>query len=193
MYDYLKETPSINYTNPIVQEKVEELKNLSGDDEDYVKRAYVFVRDEIPHSWDIGADVVSKSASEALENGTGICWAKSCLLAALLRANEIPSGISYQLLAISDDASDGHIIHALNTVYINDRWIRIDARGNAGPERFSLDEDLMAFDVRSEMGEVDFMNNDCDLDERLSNMLAECGSLFEISLDFDTDFVEKGE
>lgn len=191
MYDYLKETPSIDYTNPIVQKKVLELKNQSGDDEDYVKRAYVFVRDEIPHSWDIGADVVSKSASEALENRTGICWAKSCLLAALLRANEIPSGISYQLLAISDDASDGHIIHALNTVYINDGWIRIDARGNAGPEQLSLDEDLLAFDVRSEMGEVDFMNNDCDLDERLSNMLAECRSLFEISLDFGTDFLEK--
>ena len=186
---YLKETPSIDYTNPIVQKKVLELKSQSIDDEDYVKRSYMFVCNEIPHSWDIGVDVVSKNASEALKNKTGICWAKSCLLAALLRANEIPSGISYQLLAISDDASEGHIIHALNTVYINGRWIRIDARGNSGPEQFSLNEDLLAFDVRSEMGEVDFKNNDSDLDARLVNILAECESLFEINLDFDSDFL----
>lgn len=70
------------------------------------------------HSWDIKAKVVSKNAAEVLENGTGICWTKSCLLAALLRGNGIPSGISYQKLTRGDDANDGYIIHALNTVYI---------------------------------------------------------------------------
>ena len=78
----------------------------------------MFVRDEIPHSWDINASVVSKKASEVLANKTGVCWTKSCLLAALLRSNGIPSGISYQLLTRADDASDGYIIHAFNTVYI---------------------------------------------------------------------------
>ena len=43
----------------------------------------MFVRDEIPHSWDIGANIVSKTASETLINKTGICWVKSCLFAAL--------------------------------------------------------------------------------------------------------------
>ena len=59
-----------------------------------------------------------------LENKTGICWTKSCLLAALLRVNQIPSGISYQLLTRADDASEGYMIHALNTVYIKnlDKW-----------------------------------------------------------------------
>ena len=67
-----------------------------------------------------------------LENKTGICWTKSCLLAALLRANGIPSSISYQLLTRADDESEGHMIHALNTVYLKDfnKWIRLDARGN---------------------------------------------------------------
>ena len=68
----------------------------------------------------IKTEVVSRTASDALKNKTGICWIKSFLLAALLRANQIPSGISYQLLTRADDASDGYMIHALNTVYIKD-------------------------------------------------------------------------
>ena len=92
-----------------IQKKVSHLKELSCDDIDYIERCFMFVRDEIPHSWDIGAEIVSKKASEVLINKTGICWAKSCLLAALLRANEIPSGISYQLLTRADnDTSDGY-------------------------------------------------------------------------------------
>ena len=50
MEEYLTETPSIDYMNPHIQEKVIELKNQSNDDEDYIKRCYMFVRDEIPHS-----------------------------------------------------------------------------------------------------------------------------------------------
>ena len=132
MEEYLMETPSIDYMNPLIQDNVRELMNQSKDNLDYIKRSYIFVRDEIPHSWDIKTDVVSKTASEVLENKTGICWTKSCLLAALLRANEIPSGISYQLLTRADDASEGYMIHALNTVYLKDfnKWIRLDARGN---------------------------------------------------------------
>ena len=80
---------------------------------DYIKRSYFFVSDEIPHSWDIKTDVVSKTASEVLENKTGICWTKSCLLAVLLRANGIPSGISYQLLTRAGDDSEGYMINAL--------------------------------------------------------------------------------
>ena len=39
--------------NPHIQEKVQKLKDQSCDDADYIKRAFIFVRDEIPHSWDI--------------------------------------------------------------------------------------------------------------------------------------------
>ena len=132
MENYLKETPSIDYVNPLIQDKVWELMSQSEDNLDYIKRSYIFVRDEVPHSWDIKTDVVSKTASEVLENKTGICWTKSCLLAALLRANRIPSGISYQLLTRADDESEGYMIHALNTVYLKgfNKWVRLDARGN---------------------------------------------------------------
>lgn len=101
--EFLRETPSIDYMHPLIQQKVLQLKNQSGDEIDYIKRSYIFVRDEIPHSWDIRANIVSRSASDVLKNKTGICWTKSCFLAALLRANGIPSGISYQLLTTADD------------------------------------------------------------------------------------------
>ena len=187
MEEYLTETPSIDYMNPHIQEKVIELKNQSNDDEDYIKRCYMFVRDEIPHSWDIGANIVSKTASETLINKTGICWVKSCLFAALLRANGIPSGITYQLLTISDDDSEGHMVHALNTVFIRNKWIKLDARGNNENvhAEFSLDEDQLAFQVRKEFGEIDYNDNNADLDERLVNALAQTENLFEINIDFE--------
>ena len=107
MEEYLIETPSIDYMNFHIQEKIQELKNQSDDNLDYIKRSYIFVRDEIPHSWNIKTEVVSKTASDVLKNKKGICLTKSCLLAAVLRADKIPSDISYQLLTRADDASEG--------------------------------------------------------------------------------------
>ena len=189
MEDYLIETPSIDYMNFHIQERVRELKNQSEDNLDYIKRSYIFVRDEILHSWDIETNIVSRTASDVLKNKTGICWTKSCLLAALLRADGIPSGISYQLLTRADDASEGYMIHALNTVYIKDlnKWIRLDARGNKENinSYFSLDEEHLAYTVRSELGEIDYHDNHADLDDRLVNILMESESIQEITTDFE--------
>ena len=185
MEDYLIETPSIDYMNPLIRDKVRELMDQSEDDLDYIKRSYIFVRDEIPHSWDIKTEVVSRTASDVLKNKTGICWTKSCLLAALLRANGIPSGISYQLLTRADDDSEGYMIHALNTVYLKDfnKWIRLDARGNKENINayFCLDEEHLAYTVRSELGEIDYHDNHADLDDRLVNILMESESLIQHS------------
>ena len=187
--EFLIETKSIDYMHPLIQQKVQKLKNQSGDEIDYIKRSYFFVRDEIPHSWDIQAKIVSRTASDVLKNNTGICWVKSCLLAALLRANGIPSGISYQLLTRADDESDGYMIHALNTVYIKDlnKWIRLDARGNNENinVRFSLDEEHLAYSIRNEFGEIDYQDNHADLDQRLVDILAQSDNILEIRTDFE--------
>ena len=189
MENYLMETPSIDYKNSGIQKKVQELRDESENQLDYIKQCFIFVKDEIPHSWDIETNIVSRTASDVLKNKTGICWTKSCLLAALLRADGIPSGISYQLLTRADDASEGYMIHALNTVYIKDlnKWIRLDARGNKENvnAQFSLDEECLAYSIRSELGEIDYHDNHSDLDERLINILNECESIFEISTDFE--------
>ena len=189
MEEYLMETPSIDYLNPLIQDNVRELMSQPEDDTDYIERCYLFVRDEIYHSWDIKADVVSKTASVVLKNKTGICWTKSCLLAALLRANHIPSGISYQLLTRADDDSEGYMSHALNTVYLKDfnKWIRLDARGNKKNINayFSLDEEHLAYTIRSELGEIDYHDNHAELDDRLVNILMHSEDILEITTDFE--------
>ena len=58
MEEYLMETPSIDYRNHLIHDKVQELINQSEDELDYIKRCYIFVRDEISHSWDIKTEVV---------------------------------------------------------------------------------------------------------------------------------------
>lgn len=190
MKQYLSVTAAINHNHPDILAQVEKLKSHSHNEIDYIKNAYYFVRDEIPHSWDIKVPTVSRCASEVLENKTGICWTKSCLLAALLRANGIPSGISYQYLTRADeDDSDGYIIHALNTVYVKelDRWIRLDARGNREDvhAEFCLDNEILAFEVREQLKERDYRNNEPDLDARLVKILMESKNILLIRTDFE--------
>src|SRR5690606_19729690 len=57
------------------------------------RRAFELVRDEIAHSWDIRSHRVTRTASEALRHREGLCYSKSMLLTALLRALEIPAGL----------------------------------------------------------------------------------------------------
>lgn len=83
-----------------------------------IKVIYEFVCDEIKRSWDVQDKRVTKSATEVLEQGVGICWAKANLLAAFLRACGIPAGICYQRLTLGDVPETGFCIHALNAVYI---------------------------------------------------------------------------
>nr|WP_269749949.1 transglutaminase family protein [Polyangium fumosum] len=67
------------------------------------------------------------TASEVLRHRTGFCYAKSHLLAALLRANGLPAGFCYQRLA----HGSGYCLHGFNAVELPGiGWYRIDARGN---------------------------------------------------------------
>ena len=129
----------------------------STDEIDYIKNAFEYVRDNISHSADILGKVITCRASEVLQEKEGICYAKSHLLAAILRSNQIPTGFCYQRL-ISDDEFT-LVLHGLNAVYIEkfDKWIRLDARGNklGVDSQFSLEEEKLAFPVRIERGEED--------------------------------------
>jgi transglutaminase-like putative cysteine protease len=135
----------------------------SGSEEETVRRAFHFVRDSIAHSWDIQSRRVTAKASDVLEHGEGICYAKSHLLAALLRRQNIASGLCYQRLTLGDTPDTGFCIHALNTVYLpsSGRWIRLDARGNKPgiDAQFSPDAEQLAFAVRPEIGERDYFVN----------------------------------
>lgn len=154
--DYLKPGKYIDFENEQVARKARELA-VPGDEAETARRAYRFVRDEIRHSWDVQDRRVTARASEALREGVGICWAKANLLAALLRANHIPCGICYQRLTLGDTPDTGYCVHALNAVYLQGRWVRLDARGNKPgiQAEFSLDGERLAFSVRPEFDEVD--------------------------------------
>jgi len=130
MKKYLESSQYIDWQHPNVQEKAMELAANGNDKEQIAKACFKFVRDEIKHSWDFQLNPVTSRASDVLKHGTGYCYAKSHLLAALLRANEIPAGLCYQRLTISDDKPP-FCLHGLNAVYLEQYgWYRIDARGN---------------------------------------------------------------
>lgn len=126
---------------------------------DIIKKIYEFVRDEINHSADIDGKVVTCKASDVLKHRQGICYAKSHLLAAMLRFCGIPTGFCYQRLVLHDDTAPYIILHGITAVYLKDmeKWIRLDARGNKNgiDAQFSLEYEKLAFPVRKEKGEED--------------------------------------
>ncbi len=158
--EYLSASKYINWNDVKIIQKANQFRQKYDDEIEIIKAVYEFVRDDIKHSWDVQDTRVTRSATDVLENGVGICWAKSNLLAALLRACKIPAGICYQRLTLGDAPETGFCIHALNAVYVKslDRWIRLDARGNKeGVDAwFDLQEEHLAFPVRKDLGEVDY-------------------------------------
>ena len=157
--EYLNITDVVNYDHEAICRLAEELFQKAEDEIDYIKIAYEYIRDQISHSADISEDVITCAASEVLEKRHGICFAKSNLLAALLRYKGIPTGFCYQKLILDDDTAPVLIYHGLNGVYIEalDKWIRIDARGNKEGvnAQFSLEKEQLAFPIREEKGEED--------------------------------------
>jgi hypothetical protein len=127
---YLQPSVYIDFDDPIIARKAGELAvGRSGDDE-IAKACFEFVRDSILHSGDYAANPVTCKASDVLRHGTGFCYAKSHLLAALLRANGVPAGLCYQRLAVGAKGPPW-CLHGLNAVFLEEHgWYRIDARGN---------------------------------------------------------------
>ena len=129
MKKYLESTKYINWKNSEILAQAKRLAGGAADSEKIIRRTFEFVRDEIKHSWDYKLNPVTCKASDVLQHHTGYCYAKSHLLAALLRANKIPAGLCYQRLTITD--APPFCLHGLNAVYIDELgWFRIDARGN---------------------------------------------------------------
>lgn len=151
---YLAHSEVVDWNKP-------EIRKLAGQLQDPMdslvtaRNCFEWVRDEIRHSMDAGLSQVTCSASEVLQHGHGFCYAKSHLLTALLRANGIPAGFSYQRL--SDDLS-GFCLHGFNGLYLQDMgWYRVDARGNKPgvDAQFNPPQEQLAF-TNHLPGEVDY-------------------------------------
>ncbi|MBL1106719.1 transglutaminase family protein [Streptomyces sp. 5-8] len=152
---YLAADEAVDHHHPVVRAVAARLAAGATDSYEYARAAYEFVRDAIPHSWDSGDPRVTWRASDVLALGTGICHAKSHALAALLRAEDIPTALCYQRL--TGDAG-GHMLHGLVAVRFNGAWHRQDARGNkAGVDaRFSLDGERLAWIPDPASDELDY-------------------------------------
>lgn len=157
MDKYLASSEIIDFDNPLVMLKAKELSKGLCNPEEIAKACYEYVRDEVKHSNDFHLNPVTCLASEVLQYKTGFCYAKSHLLAALLRANGIPAGFCYQRLTINND-SPPFCLHGFNAVYLPPYgWYRIDARGNKPgvDAQFTPPEEKLAFSIIIE-GEADF-------------------------------------
>src|SRR5262245_40063633 len=156
MNEYLKATAIVDWQHAEVLELAEMLASRQ-DPIQTARRCFEWVRDEIRHSYDYQLKTVTCRASEVLAARTGICYAKSHLLAALLRANSIPAGFCYQRLSV-DESGARFSLHGFNAVFLPETgWYRVDPRGNKQDvnAQFCPPQERLAFQITMDQ-EADF-------------------------------------
>jgi len=153
--DFLQSSDIIDFESDNIRELAAILEKDTYTDIELVEKVYYFVRDKINHSVDIQGTIVTCNASEVLKHQQGLCFAKSHLLAAILRYLKIPTGFCYQGVQMNDNI----VLHGLNAIYLKSigKWIRVDARGNKPNvnAEFSIAEEKLAFKIRKDIGEFD--------------------------------------
>ncbi|TAE50906.1 MAG: transglutaminase family protein, partial [Oscillatoriales cyanobacterium] len=102
MKTYLAATDIIDRDHPAILALANKIASQHHTSEAIAQSSFEWVRDEIRHSYDYQMNPVTCRASDVLKHKTGYCFAKSHLLAALLRANNIPAGFCYQRLSFDD-------------------------------------------------------------------------------------------
>ncbi len=150
MEQFLKNSDIIDWKNSEVLNLAKKLTAKTKNTEKIAEICFEFVRDEIRHSYDYKMNPVTCKASEVLKNKTGYCYAKSHLLAALLRANSIPAGFCYQRLSVYENG-EPYCLHGLNAVYLPEiGWYKIDARGNKKGinAQFTPPKESLAFTIK---------------------------------------------
>jgi transglutaminase-like putative cysteine protease len=142
---YLRATPVIDWQQSQVAVQARALAGATPTET--ARNCFEWVRDRVLHSSDHRRNPVTCSASEVIQHRTGYCYAKSHLLAALLRANGIPAGFCYQRLSVHDNGAP-YGLHGLNAIHLAPHgWFRIDARGNRPgiDARFEPPREWLAF------------------------------------------------
>ncbi|AFY69554.1 transglutaminase domain-containing protein [Thalassoporum mexicanum PCC 7367] len=134
MEAFLQADPIIDWQHPAILALAEEIAaaHAGADNQEIAiaRASFEWVRDRIYHSGDDQMNPITCSASQVLEHQTGFCFAKSHLLAAILRANGIPAGFCYQRLSL-DNRGAPYSLHGFNAIYLNEfGWYRVDPRGN---------------------------------------------------------------
>lgn len=150
MEEYLRASEVIDWQHPEIIELAKQIASGHETSTAIAKACFEWVRDEIRHSFDYQMNPVTCRASDVLRYKTGYCYAKSHLLAALLRANQIPAGFCYQRLSI-DDQGAPYSLHGFNAIHLPEiGWYRVDARGNKEgvDAQFSPPQEQLAFKIQ---------------------------------------------
>jgi transglutaminase-like putative cysteine protease len=130
MREFLEPTATIDSNHPAIVAVAAEIAGDAKGDEETARRCFLWVRDNVRHSVDHHLSVVTCTASDVLQQRAGFCYAKSHLLAALLRARGIPAALCYQRLAL-DGSGAKFFLHGLVAVHLQRHgWYRVDPRGN---------------------------------------------------------------
>ena len=148
---YLKETKIINFSNNEIKKLALELSIDCKTDEEIAKNVFLYVRDKIRHVGDYKLNINTCKASDVLKQKAGWCYSKSHLVAALLRANNIPTALIYQRLSCSEYEEGIFCLHGLNAVYLKDfGWYRFDVRGNKKniDAQFNPPFEKLAFEIQ---------------------------------------------
>lgn len=158
MNEFLENNEYIDFHSDLIISTAKHLFNDSMTNVQKAQIAYEFVRDEIPHSFDCKASTITAIASDVLKYRTGICHAKANLLTALLRLQDIPTGFCYQHLTLKEDDSSGYCLHCFNAIMLDDKWVKVDARGNTKGKnaQFSINVPILAFENRPQYDEYFF-------------------------------------
>lgn len=174
---YLRRTDVIDWDHPAVLELARKLAAGRDDTTAVAKACFEWVRDEVMHSRDFERNPVTWRASDVLLHRTGYCYAKSHLLASLLRANGIPAGFCYQRLSVGDSGPP-FCLHGFNAIELPGiGWYRVDARGNrAGIDaQFTPPVERLAFALQS-AEEAEFANVLADPLACVVDSLRRCGT-----------------
>lgn len=150
MDKYLAATEIIDRDHPAILALANKIASQHHTSEAIAQSSFEWVRNEIRHSYDYQMNPVTCRASDVLKHKTGYCFAKSHLLAALLRANNIPAGFCYQRLSF-DDKGAPYTLHGFNAVYLPKvGWYRVDARGNRDNvnAQFTPPQEQLAFKIQ---------------------------------------------
>ncbi len=151
MEEYLSASEVIDWQHPEIRQRAKQLTVGCSTPIAIAQACFEWVRDEIYHSFDYQMNPVTYRASDVLHYRTGYCFAKSHLLAALLRANQIPAGFCYQRLSI-DDKGAPYSLHGFNAIYLSEfGWYRVDARGNKPGvnAQFTPPQEQLAYKIQS--------------------------------------------
>jgi transglutaminase-like putative cysteine protease len=187
--DYLRSSDVIDFEDIGIQQIASILSKDTHTDVDLAEKIYCFVRDRIKHSMDIQGSLVTCNASEVLKQQQGLCFAKSHLLAAILRYLKIPTGFCYQGVRMNDRV----VLHGLNAIYLKsiDKWIRVDARGNKPNTNagFSIAEEKLAYKISEDIGEFDSPVIYSKPDGNVIDALRKYKSLNELIKNLPTKFI----